>query len=205
MTIHDRKWPNSAAILPRCSRKRAPRSAPTPPWRASSRNIYKRKAERRDLSVLAVWLIYIISETETDVTQQKWRRSQRLPLHKGAAGLLAKRNALLTKNTLVKALRDLPVESISLDNGSEFSEFHAMEKELNAPVYFAEPHKPWQRGTNENTNGLLRFYFPKGCDFHSVTQDELDAVVRQINSRPRKCLGWRTPLEVFSSSCVALH
>ena len=121
------------------------------------------------------------------------------------AGLLAKRNSLLTKNTLVKALRDLPVESISLDNGSEFSEFHEMEKELNAPVYFAEPHKPWQRGTNENTNGLLRFYFPKGCDFHSVTQDELDAVVRQINSRPRKCLGWRTPLEVFSSSCVALH
>ena len=105
----------------------------------------------------------------------------------------------------MKALRDLPVESIRLDNGSEFSEFHAMEKELNAPVYFAEPHKPWQRATNENTNGILRFYFPKGCGFHNVTQDELDTVVRQINARPRKCLGWKSPLEVFSSSCVALH
>lgn len=72
-----------------------------------------------------------------------------------------------------------------------------MEQELNAPVYFAETHKPWQRGTNENTNGILRFYFPKGYDFRNVTQDELDAVVRQINARPRKCLGWRTPQEGF--------
>lgn len=94
------------------------------------------------------------------------------------AGLLAKRNALLTKDTLVQLLSGLPVESVSLDNGSEFSEFHAMEQELNTPVYFAEPHKPWQRGTNKNTNGIRRFYFPKGCDFRKVTQDELNAVVR---------------------------
>ena len=120
------------------------------------------------------------------------------------AALLEKRDALLTKDVLVQALRCCPVRSISLDNGSEFAEFHAMEQELNAPVYFAEPHKPWQRGTNENTNGILRFYFPKGCDFRKVTQDELDAVVYQINTRPRKCLGWRFPLEVFSSSLVAL-
>ena len=121
------------------------------------------------------------------------------------AALLEKRDALLTKDVLVQALHGCSVRSVSLDNGSEFAEFHAMEQELNAPVYFAEPHKPWQRGTNENTNGILRFYFPKGCDFRKVTQDGLDAVVRQINSRPRKCLGWRTPLEVFPSFCVALH
>ena len=120
------------------------------------------------------------------------------------AGLLAKRNALLTQNTVVKLLCGLPVESISLDNGSEFSEFHTIERELNAPVYFAEPHKPWQRGTNENMNGILRFYFPKGCDFHRLTQDELDAVVRQINARPRKCLGWKSPAEVFFAQPVAL-
>ena len=72
-----------------------------------------------------------------------------------------------------------------------------MEQELNAPAHFAEPHKPWQRGTNENTNGILRFYFPKVCDFHNVTQDELDAVVRKVTVCLRKCLGWKTPLEFF--------
>ena len=101
-------------------------------------------------------------------------------------------------------MKNLPVKSISLDNGSEFSEFQAVEKELNTTVYFAEPHKPWQRGTNENTNDILRFFFPKGFDFHSVTQEDVDFVVDLINNRPRKCLGWRTPKEVFFENCVAL-
>lgn len=113
------------------------------------------------------------------------------------AGLLQSRNAELTKNVIVQMLKDLPTKSISLDNGSEFAEFKALEKELKTKVYFAEPHKPWQRGTNENTNDLLRFFFPKGFDFHSITQDYLDYVVNLINNRPRKCLGWRTPVELF--------
>lgn len=113
------------------------------------------------------------------------------------AGLLAKRDALLTKEVICKILKDLPVKSISLDNGSEFSEFHAIEEELHTLVYFAEPHKPWQRGTNENTNDLLRFFFPKGFDFRTVTQELVDTVVDLINNRPRKCLGWMTPAEVF--------
>lgn len=113
------------------------------------------------------------------------------------AGLLTKRNALLTKNTIVSLLNGLPVHTISLDNGSEFSEFRALEEDLNALVYFAEPHKPWQRGTNENTNDILRFFFPKGFDFRTITQDDVDRVVELINNRPRKCLGWHTPTEVF--------
>lgn len=104
---------------------------------------------------------------------------------------------MLTKDTLIQLLSGLPVESVSLDNGSEFSEFHTMEQELNAPVYFAEPHKPWQRGTNENTNDLLRFFFPKGFDFRTITQDTVDSVVDLINNRPRKCLDWKSPNEVF--------
>lgn len=120
------------------------------------------------------------------------------------AALLSKREALLTRKTIVKMMDGLPVKSISLDNGSEFADFHELEKELQTQVYFAEPHKPWQRGTNENTNDILRFFFPKGFDFHSIEQDDVDFVVNLINNRPRKCLGWKTPAEVFSEYSVAL-
>lgn len=91
-----------------------------------------------------------------------------------------------------------------MDNGSEFADFRKLEEELETKVYFAEPHKPWQRGTNENTNDMLRFFFPKGFDFRTITQDDLDFVVDLLNNRPRKCLGWRTPAEVFYNKTVAL-
>ena len=120
------------------------------------------------------------------------------------ASLLQSRESKLTKDTIVSMLYGFPVHSISLDNGSEFSEFRALEAELNTQVYFAEPHKPWQRGTNENTNDILRFFFPKGFDFHSIEQDDVDFVVDLINNRPRKCLGWKTPAEVFFEKSVAL-
>lgn len=116
------------------------------------------------------------------------------------AALLAKRESALTRKTIVRMMKNLPVKSISLDNGSEFAEFHEIEKQLKTKVYFAEPHKPWQRGTNENTNDLLRFFFPKGFNFHSITQDDVDFVVDLINNRPRKCLDWHTPSEIFFST-----
>lgn len=115
------------------------------------------------------------------------------------ARLIPTRDAVLTEKAMVEALQGHVVRSISLDNGSEFAEFHKLEADLNTIVYFAEPHKPWQRGTNENTNDILRFYFPKGFDFTSITQADLDFVVDQINHRPRKTLGWKSPAE-----CVAL-
>lgn len=120
------------------------------------------------------------------------------------AALLPKREAELTRKVIVRMMNGLPVKSISLDNGSEFADFHAIEKELHTKVYFAEPHKPWQRGTNENTNDMLRFFFPKGCDFRTVSQDDVDFVVNLLNNRPRKCLGWHTPAEIFFQQSVAL-
>lgn len=120
------------------------------------------------------------------------------------AALISSRNSTVTKDAIIDLLKDYPVKSVSLDNGSEFAEFKDVEKELNTTVYFAEPHKPWQRGTNENTNGLIRFFFPKGFDFRTITQEDVDYVVDLINNRPRKCLMWKTPAEVFFDNCVAL-
>lgn len=120
------------------------------------------------------------------------------------AALISSRNSTITKDAIIDLLEGYPVKSVSLDNGSEFSEFKEIEKGLNTTVYFAEPHKPWQRGTNENTNGLIRFFFPKGFDFRTITQEDVDYVVKLINNRPRKCLMWKTPAEVFFDNCVAL-
>ena len=118
-------------------------------------------------------------------------------------GLLASRTAEGTREVIEKLLHGMPVKSVSLDNGSEFSEFRKLEEHLHTLVYFAEPHKPWQRGTNENTNDIVRFFFPKGFDFRTVTDEDIQLVEDLINSRPRKCLGWKTPAEILEES-VAL-
>ncbi len=101
-------------------------------------------------------------------------------------------------HAVVNLLKSEPVKSISFDNGVEFAAHHEMERELSTKIYFAEPHKPWQRGTNENTNDIIRFFFPKGSDFTKITQHEVDMVVHLLNNRPRKCLGWKTPAEAYN-------
>jgi len=112
-------------------------------------------------------------------------------------GYISSRNADETAAAIVALLDGLPVRSISLDNGSEFANFHDIEDKLNTLVYFAEPHKPWQRGTNENTNDIVRFYFPKGFDFRAASASDIQFVEDVINSRPRKCLNWLSPAELF--------
>jgi IS30 family transposase len=98
---------------------------------------------------------------------------------------------------------DLPADlkrSLTWDRGFEMVHSHArFTVAADCAVYFADPHSPWQRGTNENTNGLLRQYFPKGkFDFDTIGQTELDAVAAELNNRPRRVLGYRTPAEVFN-------
>jgi IS30 family transposase len=119
------------------------------------------------------------------------------------AGRLNSRNSGETKRVIEALLTGKTVTSISFDNGSEFALFRDIEQSLRAPVYFAEPHKPWQRGTNENTNDILRFFFPKGFDFLSLDDDFLQSVVLSINLRPRKCLNWKSPFEVFFGVALA--
>lgn len=87
--------------------------------------------------------------------------------------------------------------SITLDNGTEFARCHRLEKHLGITLYFADPGCPYQRGTNENTNGLIRQYFPKGTDFREVSHYEVRRIENLLNNRPRACLGYRTPAEVF--------
>lgn len=96
---------------------------------------------------------------------------------------------------------DISVETLTLDNGSEFAAFLEIEKDLNTTIFFADPHSPWQRGLNENTNDLIRFFFPKGTNFLLVTDDEVLNVVSLINSRPRKTLDFISPLDYFSKKC----
>ena len=90
--------------------------------------------------------------------------------------------------------------TMTTDNGKEFSRFKELEKSLGLTVYFAHPYTSWERGLNENTNGLIRQYFPKGTDFSSLTHQAVAKVERSLNNRPRKCLGYRTPAEVFAMS-----
>ena len=87
--------------------------------------------------------------------------------------------------------------TLTVDNGKEFSQFKEIEAKTGLSVYFADPYAAWQRGTNENTNGLLRYYFPKGTDFSAISDKEVAQVVKKLNNRPRKCLNYQTPYEVY--------
>lgn len=97
------------------------------------------------------------------------------------------------------------VHTITSDNGKEFAGHEDIANKLKADFYFAHPYSSWERGTNENTNGLIRQYFPKNRDFTTITQQEIDTAMERLNNRPRKRLGYKTPNQVFFKSGVALH
>jgi len=117
------------------------------------------------------------------------------------ASLCASRNSSLIANAFTDAFNGANVESLTLDNGSEFAKFSEIEENLNTTIYFADPHSPWQRGSNENINGLLRFFYPKGTNFTAVHKEDFQNVIAIINNRPRKCLGWLSPIEFISAKC----
>lgn len=105
----------------------------------------------------------------------------------------------------IKAFESVPdylKKSFTVDNGKEFSAHKELAAATGMSVYFCDPYSPWQRGTNENTNGLLRQFFPKGTSFADISDDDLQYVVNLINNRPRKRLGFRTPYEVLLLCCT---
>ena len=107
---------------------------------------------------------------------------------------------------MIKNARTLPQElykSLTWDRGKEMAAHKRFTLATDIKVYFCDPHSPWQRGTNENTNGLLRQYFPKGNDLSGHSQAKLNAVARKLNDRPRKTLNYETPAERFSQSVAS--
>ena len=116
------------------------------------------------------------------------------------AFLLPKMRAQLLTSLALQHFRHIPKakrKTFTLDNGPEFSDWERLEKKSGATVYFAYPYHFWERGTNENTNGLLRQYFPRSLDFNLTASEELSAVVRRLNDRPRKRLGFKSPRQIF--------
>ena len=118
------------------------------------------------------------------------------------AAKLKDKSAKSMNHATIRAFREVAtskIKTMTFDNGKEFAGFKDLEKALSTKTYFAQPYHSWERGTNENTNGLLRQYFPKGTDFTAIPKVELDKKVALLNNRPRKCLRYRTPVEVFWS------
>jgi IS30 family transposase len=127
------------------------------------------------------------------LTERKSRLLMLTKLDRKAAGE--------TKRAVVGRLAKLPPalrKTITLDNGTENTLHEEITAEIGAKCYFAKPYASWQRGTNEQTNGMVRWYLPKGTDFRNITEEEIAEVESKINNRPRKCLKFRTPLEVFT-------
>ena len=135
--------------------------------------------------------------------EESFREVPRIKNRPGLGGY----GASTMKNALAATMTTLPEQlrrSLTWDRGKELSAHVAFKVETDIPVYFADPQSPWQRGTNENTNGLLRQYFPKGTDLARWSAEEIQAVANVLNSRPRKTLDWKTPAEAFDEHLRSL-
>ena len=167
---------------------------------ANMLSIEERPAEVADRSVAGHW--------EGDLILGKYKRSalgtlvERTTRYTILVPLGNKKDAVTVRQEFAKAFQTVPAElkkSMTYDQGKEMSEHQQFTIDTGIQVYFAHPGSPWERGTNENTNGLIRQYFPKGTDFSEVSEEEIKVVQRKLNDRPRKALGFYKPDEVINN------
>jgi len=159
-------------------------------YQAAKRSIHERQIDK---SVIGNW--------EGDTIVGKERKTRIITHLDIASGYLVAKLADATADSVYvhtkKVISKLPCQTITYDNGTEFALHQMIEKVTKSKVYFADPGKPNQRGANENVNGLLRQYFPKGSSFANITDRDVQKAVRKINTRPRKRLNYLTPEQVF--------
>lgn len=166
--------------------------------------IRERPAEAEDRAVPGHWEGDLVEGSRgTFIATLVERRSRFVILVK-----LSEKRTDVVVDALIKAVRKLPTalrKSLTWDRGSELTDHAKFTVATNVKVYFCDPYSPWQRGSNENTNGLLRQYYPKGMDLSAVNQAQLDAVAKKLNTRPRQTLGWKTPAQVLETSVSTIH
>ena len=189
--------PNTVELLPRKGKKRKNGSKETRGIIPDKKMITERPKEANNRSEIGHF------ESDTIIGSAKQGAIMTYVCRKSRfliAELMADRKAATFNQETIENFKYIPpeyVRTFTSDNGKEFSGFKELEKKLEIDTYFANPYHSWERGTNENTNGLLRRYFPKGTDFRNLTKAEVNQAAYAINNRPRKCLNWKTPQEAF--------
>jgi IS30 family transposase len=168
------------------------------------RSIRERPAEVEDRAVPGHWEGDLVEGSRgTYIATLVERHSRFVMLVK-----LSEKGTEAVVDALIKSVRKLPTalrKSLTWDRGAELASHAAFTVATDVQVYFCDPSSPWQRGSNENTNGLLRQYYPKGADLSAVTQAQLDAVAKKLNTRPRETLNWKTPASILGSSVSMTH